>query len=291
MIGRTVVVGVDGSREATDAAALGRRVARAAGGELHLVGAVQELGMEVAAIRARLPIDRFREELLVRAREKVSRELAREFSPEELGRSLSMGLGRAEHVIALAGGDLRADLFVLGGHRRASPTARLRRSTARHLLRAADRPVLVTGPNGGLIERVVAAVDVSFVSAAVVDLASELATLLGLPLEVVHVVPAPTAPGGVAKPLDPTGIAEDAAAQAERELEALLPAGAGMRILDGDVVPAIQAVVSEDPSTLLVLGAQGRGWVDRLLLGSTTETLLDDLPTSLAILPAPPTSS
>jgi len=38
----------------------------------------------------------------------------------------------------------------------------------------------------------------------------------------------------------------------------------------------------------VVVGSHGKGWVDRLLLGSTTERLLDQLPASLLVVPAPP---
>ena len=50
-IGRTVVVGVDGSPGATDAAVLGRRLAEAAGGSVHLVTAALQVLVEVAATR------------------------------------------------------------------------------------------------------------------------------------------------------------------------------------------------------------------------------------------------
>jgi nucleotide-binding universal stress UspA family protein len=36
---------------------------------------------------------------------------------------------------------------------------------------------------------------------------------------------------------------------------------------------------------VVVLGSHGRGWVDRLLIGSTTERLLNRLPASLLVVP------
>jgi nucleotide-binding universal stress UspA family protein len=38
---------------------------------------------------------------------------------------------------------------------------------------------------------------------------------------------------------------------------------------------------------LLVVGSHGKGWVDRLLVGSTTERLLNHLPTSTLVVPVP----
>jgi len=37
---------------------------------------------------------------------------------------------------------------------------------------------------------------------------------------------------------------------------------------------------------VVVLGSHGKNWVDRLLLGSTTERLIADLPSSLLVAPA-----
>ena len=36
---------------------------------------------------------------------------------------------------------------------------------------------------------------------------------------------------------------------------------------------------------LLVVGSHGKGWIDRLLIGSTTERLLNRLPASLLVVP------
>ena len=37
----------------------------------------------------------------------------------------------------------------------------------------------------------------------------------------------------------------------------------------------------------VVVGSHGRGWMERLLIGSTTEQLLNQLPTSLLVVPVP----
>jgi nucleotide-binding universal stress UspA family protein len=46
--------------------------------------------------------------------------------------------------------------------------------------------------------------------------------------------------------------------------------------------------VRRGPAALLVLGTHGSGWVDRLLLGSTTEKVLARLPASLLVVPCVP---
>jgi len=38
---------------------------------------------------------------------------------------------------------------------------------------------------------------------------------------------------------------------------------------------------------VVVVGSHGKGWVDRLLIGSATEQLLNDLPTAVLVIPVP----
>jgi len=35
------------------------------------------------------------------------------------------------------------------------------------------------------------------------------------------------------------------------------------------------------------VGSHGKGWVDRLIIGSVTEDLLNDLPTGVLVIPVP----
>jgi nucleotide-binding universal stress UspA family protein len=51
-------------------------------------------------------------------------------------------------------------------------------------------------------------------------------------------------------------------------------------------VDRVTAEAAEWEADLLVVGSHGKGWFDRLLIGSVTERLLNQLPTSLLVLPA-----
>ncbi len=51
---------------------------------------------------------------------------------------------------------------------------------------------------------------------------------------------------------------------------------------------AIRAEAVEWDADLVVLGTHGHNWVDRILVGSTTERLLNRLPTSLLVVPVAP---
>lgn len=291
VIGRCVLVGVDGSPEARDAVLFGRRLIRASGGELHLVAAAQELSVEVAALRARLPVERVQQALISSVRERAIAGLEGILDARDAEEALRVSIGRPEHVLAETGSELNADLFVLGGRRHRRPGSWLGRGTAHHLLRTGSRPVVVTGSDGGHVERVVAAVDVSFATEPTVKAASRLAQLLDLPLQVLHVSRWPDLPKGVRVDLGHHPPAPELEQAAELELRAVVPSSVPLTVQRGEVVPLLLRTAREEPPPLLVLGAQGGGWVDRLLLGSTTETVLAKLPCSLAIIPASPDAS
>lgn len=288
-IGASVLVGVDGSAEASEAAVLSRELARAAGGSLRLVTAAEQVIAEVVAIRSGIPTDRLHEALLDAAREQARRALAQDFTPDELDTALIARLGRPEHVMVEMAREVSADLLVVGGRRHGAPAAWFDRGTAHHLLRVCDAPVLVTGPGAHDIERVIAAVDLSFAAASAIGVGTRLASLLEVPFEVLHVVARARlqlSPDVYAH-VDSEDVARREAEHAEGALRELLPEGVRRTIVRGDVVTSIRHAVGERPS-LLVLGAQGRGWIDRLLLGSTTENLLSSLPCSLVIVPSTP---
>ena len=116
-IGASVLVGVDGSPEAREAAVLGRSLARAAGGSLRLVTAAEQVVAEVVAIRSRIPTDRLHEALLDAARERAREALAQHFTPAELDTALIARLGRPEHVMVEVAREASADLLMVGGRR------------------------------------------------------------------------------------------------------------------------------------------------------------------------------
>jgi nucleotide-binding universal stress UspA family protein len=44
-------------------------------------------------------------------------------------------------------------------------------------------------------------------------------------------------------------------------------------------------VAADDDSDLVIVGSHGKGWVDRLLIGSVTEQILSALPASVLVIP------
>lgn len=290
-IGTSVLVGVDGSPQAQDAAVLGRRLAQAAGGSVHLVTVADQILAEVVAIRSRIATDRIRDALLDAARTKAIRSLEGEFEPDEVEAILTVRLGRPERVIVEVGLEVIADVIVLGGRHHRAPGAWFQRGTVHNLLRVCDRPVVVTGPAGPQVERVIAAVDLSFADEPTIATASRMAVLLEAPLEVFHVVGPPLLPPELDLHIDLDDLMRREAADAERTLGTLLPDAVPRSVVRGDVVSSIRDTAGAGPPTLLVLGAHGKGWTDRLVLGSTTHSILSELPSALAIVPSVPESS
>ncbi|MDH3207134.1 MAG: universal stress protein [Gemmatimonadota bacterium] len=285
MIGRSVVVGVDTSDEARAAALLGRILAESAGGALHLVAATTHALLDVLGTRAGVDVERLHEGLISAAAEKVKQRLQDDFSPDELERSLSARLGRPEHVLAECGREHSADLFVVGGRRHRAPAVWIHRGTAHHLLRTTDQTVVIAGPDGPQIDRVLVSVDRSDIADRAIEVALEFSELLGVPIEAIHVVPHPTLPRGLDLGINTSTWIRQEEDEAHRDLRSRLPAGVDLRVLHGEVEETIRRASEGGPPTLLVLGAHGKGRVHRMLLGSTTEALLSDPPTSMAIIP------
>lgn len=291
LIGRAVLVGVDGSAESADAVALARRIAESAAGRLHLVAAAPDLAVEVAAVRARLPLEKVRERLLAKAADRAIEGLEGVLDRNAARDALTVRRGRPEHVLTVVAREVAADLLVLGGRRHRAPASWLERGTAHHLLRSGERPLIVTGPNATRIRRVLAAVDLSPATEPTLALARRLAALLELPLQALHVASRPDLPDGMAMDLDFDVAPGELVRTAERELEATVGPSVPVEVRSGDVVASLRSAAEADPFPLLVVGSQGHGWVDRLLLGSTTEALLAALPCTLAIAPFRPESS
>jgi nucleotide-binding universal stress UspA family protein len=207
---------------------------------------------------------------------------------EALDRALTARTGRPERVLVDAAKELQAASIVIGGKSRRGLAPWFRRGTAHHLLRRLDVPILVSGPRSARIARVLVAVDLSFAAAIAIEAAEEIARLLDVPLEALHVIDDTLFASGVPLPIDPDRLAGATLARLETEIWPLLADGRERSSRSGPVGEILADAARRGPAALLVLGTHGSGWVDRLLLGSTTEDLLARLPASLLIVPCIP---
>ena len=162
----------------------------------------------------------------------------------------------------------------------------VRGSTAHYLARALDIPVLVTA--GGAIRRVLVALDLSSAADRTLAAGVELARALDARLRVLFVAEPVRYAYVVLRAPDSRAMRERSAAALTRTVARLgIPASDAV-VRRGVAADAIAAEAAQWKADLIVVGSQGKGFVDRLLIGSTTESLLDRLPASLLVVPSRP---
>lgn len=293
MPAKPIVVGVDHSPEARRAAELAARIAEAAGVPLipvHAVPVVPLVDGALGLVPMRVFSPELQDEVTRASRAEVVRSLER-LLPATSVRRLEVHTGPAAFVIAEVARQRRAQLVVLGGKKHGALARGLGRSTARYLVRTLDAPLLIVAGAASKISRVLAALDLSAASLPTLKAAHRLAQLLGAQLRVLHVVePLPFAhlmPGGLDEAAYHRGSQEIfhgivARLKAVREADRVVRSGS-----PAEMIAEEAAAWHAD---LLVVGSHGKGWVDRILLGSTTERLVTELPTSVLVVPVKATA-
>jgi nucleotide-binding universal stress UspA family protein len=227
----------------------------------------------------------FERELHVASREGVAQQLEARV-PSDVLANLQTRSGRPAKVVEDYAHEVGAGLIVLGGKHHPILERWVSGSTSHHILRKLDIPLLITGSGDPEIRRAMAAVDLSFAARPTVELAQTFAKRLGARLWVLHVI----APVPVASALGVPFAAEDLVVHATKEFEeeiwpvVELPE-AEKAVRRGPVVNTIVESAINWQADLVVVGSHGKGWTDRLLLGSTTEKLLDKLPSHLLVTP------
>lgn len=194
-----LVAGIDfspESRRALDAAAA---LARAWRCPLHLVAAVEPLLAEAARLRHQLPA--FMDQV-----EKDLREFAAPVATPADSVSFEAAAGEPAPVLLAAAARVQARLIVVGTRGRGRAARLMLGSTTLRLLRAADRPILVTDldDRGAAADAAMAAgvthlvcgVDFSDGSLAAVEVAGRWATTLGATITLVHALPRAGVPVG-----------------------------------------------------------------------------------------------
>jgi nucleotide-binding universal stress UspA family protein len=205
--------------------------------------------------------------------------------PAAMIEALDVRAGRGAYVLEEAAQEAQAGVVVLGGKKRRA-LARIGGSTVTHLVRLGTVPVLATDGVATDIRRVLVAADLSYAARTAIETGQRWAEMLGAQLRVMHVVePVPVVPGitlGFAD--DDIFLSCERAVEAEIKPLVTLP-GAETVIRRGRAAAAITSEARQWHADLVVLGSHGRGWVDRLLIGSVSERLLNVLPASILVVP------
>ena len=276
-----IVVGVDASPEAAQAVAFAVRAAERAGTSCHLVHATRD----ALAVPEAPEGNRYRQALVEEARAQLMAVL-REAVPAQLLAQLVVRLGSAPRVLEEVAADVGAKLIVLGGKQHSALGRWLGGSTSLDVVRTTDVPLLVTTGPASAVRRVLVAVDVSGAARPALAAAERYAALFGAELRALSVLePLPVIPE-VAPPYDTTqyyAMSEQLLAQ---DLwPAIRTPGVEKIVRHGMAVETILREVTDWRADLLVVGSHGKGWAERMLVGSVTERLLNHLPTSLLVVP------
>jgi len=196
---------------------------------------------------------------------------------------LEVKIGRPAAVLADAGAD--AQLVVVGAKVHGALARGMGGSTAHHLVRTIDTPVLVTMLGDAPIRRVLAAVDLSFATEPTIEAARGLARRAAARLRILHVVE-PVRATRVTARVDreaPYRAAIEGFAHYTGPLSEV--ASRDRVIRRGPAADIIESESEKWEADVVVVGSHGKGWVERLLVGSVTERLLALLPASLLIVP------
>jgi nucleotide-binding universal stress UspA family protein len=279
-----IIVGVDASSAAAGAAAVGERLAGLASVPCRLIHAVRDAWAPLVAVSADPQVTDMQHVQLAVARQQVNVALGSSVS-DQLRQKLDVCFGPAAVVLQQAMRERRPGLVVLGGKHHSVLERWLGGSTSLHVIRTAEVPVLVTAGTPTAFRRVLVAADLSAASGPTIGLAERFARLVGAELRVLSVFePLPNL-GGL-PPTDPTeyfGLAQETL---EKEIWPLVRTpGTEKMVRHGTVVDTLLREATDWKADVLVVGSHGKGWAQRVLLGSVTEQLINQLPTSLLVAP------
>jgi nucleotide-binding universal stress UspA family protein len=289
MTWKPIVAGVDDSPEGLRAAQAAVAVAEKARVPCYLCHAIRGWfdpnfpQMPEAEEWRRLLIDSARTNVLQRLSDNI---------PQATLDLLDVRFGPASVILAQRADEVDAQLIVIGGKHHSALGRWLAGSTAHELVRSHDRPLLVVGPARPgeqfpvSYRRVLAAVDLSDAARPTIDGAERFARLYQARFRALHVVePLP------AMPEIPIGLDSDYLRRSEEQAErAIWPQitypGTERLIRRGHAADVIAQAAADWDADLLVVASHGRGWIDRILIGSVTEQLLKQLPTSVLVMSA-----
>jgi nucleotide-binding universal stress UspA family protein len=267
-------------------------IARTAGVECRLVHAARDVWADLAVVQVPEHVESFRRSVVDSARNQIRASLS-EVVPEATLDHLVVKTGWPPAVLDDEVKDTGAELLVLGAKHHSALGRWLGGSTVQNVVRMLRTPLLVTGAPPGAIRRVLVAVDLSYAAAPTLDAARRYADLFKAELRVLHTIePLPILPEAPPPPSlqDYEELLED---ELKQKIWPLVRDPAVHKLLrHGSPELVIAAEAKAWQADLVVVGSHGKGWVDRMLLGSITERVLQHLPAPTLVVPVgrPPTA-
>lgn len=277
-----IVIGVDASTAGAGAAVAGWELAQATGAQCTLVHAAREVWLGASGAPGMVDLGVVMEDVMRASRAEVERSLSGHV-PKELVAAMQVRSGPPAQVLRDVVAERGAELVVLGAKRHGLVARWLGGSTAKNAIRALDVSVLVTtGPKP--FARVLVPVDLSEMAVPTLHTAERVARLFGAKLRVLHVVePFPYAAEGITI-VDVAELARQAEEAFHQALWPRVTYGAAEAVVRrGPAAAAIEHEAVEWPADLVVVGAHGRGRVERIFLGSVSEGVVNALPSSVLV--------
>ena len=272
---KPIIVGVDASPAAARAGALGCEFAAFTHTSCHLIHAAETLASGDSA--------RDIEALYARKRDEIQRTLWG-YVPGHALERLSIRAGHPAVALRQAAAEIEAGLIVLGGKHHTALGEWAGRSTAMHLIQTSEIPVLLA-TSAQLPRRVLVALDQSSATGPTLEAAERLAAQLGAQLKVLSVVEPLPAIGEV-PPLDPEPYYQSSRYLIEKDVWPMITTpGVEKAISYGLASPTIAREAKTWEADLVVMGSHGKGWFERVLVGSVTHQVVHELPTSLLVVP------
>lgn len=286
MSGQPIIIGVDGSPESGAAASAGWLLAQASGVGCRLVHATRDVRSALELAGTGVSLEALELAMLARVRNELLTAIGNRVP--NVAEQLIIRPGRTAAVLNDVIAEIDAQILVLGGKRHSSLGRWLGGSTVQHIVRRLNVPLLVTAGELRSRPRVMVAVDSSYAAGPTIERATAFAQLLGGPLHALHVIePAVTVPDAMFLP-DPLDYAGWSRERMERDLWPLLPIPDHHKVIRrGDALKTIAEEARSWRADVIVVGSHGKRWIDRLLIGSVTEELLNDLPAAVLVIPVP----
>jgi nucleotide-binding universal stress UspA family protein len=281
-----ILIGVDASPAAAEAVRVGGAIAETMRVPYRLVHATPEAWTVPTAPHAGTEQPELLNEAVREAARSAVRDSLADAVPDAALRDIEVRTGRSVTVIRECAHEFQAGMVVLGGKHHTTLGRWVGGSTAHSLVRTLDVPLFVTAHTPLPIRRIVATVDLSDAAGPTIQAAERLARLFGASLHVLHIVePLPIIPDTPLQYNDDEVYRRSEEHLAQYVWPLIAYPGATTGVRRGTAAEAITAEVADRSAEVVVFGSHGKGWVDRILIGSVTERVLSALPCSMLIVP------
>jgi len=279
---KPIIVGVDASPAAARAAQLGLKIAAAANCECRLVHATRVAESLVGEAGLGTQTAVFRAAALDEVRAQIEAALAGEV-PSDVLHDLQVREGWPPAALDDEVRESAADLLVLGAKHHTALGRWLGGSTVHNVARMMRAPLLVVGSPPAAIRRVLVTVDASAAARPTLEFAQRFADLFDAELRVLHVIePLPILPE-TPPPVNPSDYERLLEEECAQKIWPLVGPDAEKVTRHASAETGIAAEAQTWDADVVVVGSHGKGFVERMLVGSVTERLLNQLPSPLLL--------